>query len=306
MNGALIIRTVSLALGLCLLFVFAANAGSARKASSSMTPAQAKAAQLSTAKRLGIPLKTSNRWSMEFVLIPAGVFQMGSGESTAEVTRKCGCKPKYLPFEYPQHQVHISKLFYLQTTEVTHGQWKAVMGSNTGGFKGDDRLPVESVSWHDAQEFIRRLNRQEGGRKYRLPTEAEWEYACRAGTATPFSFGETISTDQANYDGDDIYGPGRKGLNRKQATMAGSLKPNNWGLYDMHGNVMEWCADWYSEGYYGSSPTQDPQGPSSGVRRVLRSGAYYYSPRLVRSAVRFKGDPAKRDVGIGFRVVRDN
>jgi formylglycine-generating enzyme required for sulfatase activity len=234
----------------------------------------------------------TNSIGMKLVYIPAGSFMMGSPSN--EKDRESD--------EGPQHHVQISKGFYMGAYEVTQAQWQAVMGSNPSNFKGNN-LPVEKVSWNDAVEFCEKLSHQEG-KTYRLPTEAEWEYACRAGTTTPFYFGQTISTDQANYDGNYTYGSGRKGIYRQKTTAVGSFAPNAFGLYDMHGNVWEWCSDWYGENYYSSSPGVDPQGPASGSYRVLRGGSWGYSPGHCRSASRGRHTPDLRggDVG-GFRIV---
>jgi formylglycine-generating enzyme required for sulfatase activity len=170
-------------------------------------------------------------------------------------------------------------------------------GSNPSRFKGDDRLPVETLSWDDCQAFLRRA-----GEGYRLPTEAEWEYACRAGTETPFSFGETISTDQANYNGNYTYGPGSKGVYREETVPVGSFPANAWGFHDMHGNVWEWCQDRYGE--YPSGSVTDPTGPGSGSHRVLRGGSWLDLPRLCRSANRSRGVPGSQGYNVGFRAAR--
>jgi formylglycine-generating enzyme required for sulfatase activity len=203
--------------------------------------------------------------------------------------------------------VIISRPFYLQTTEVTQAQYQALLGTNPSDYK-NYVCPVE-VSWHDAQKFIKRLNAREckkGINKYRLPTEAEWEYACRAGTTTAFHFGNRISADQANYDGCKYpYGGGLSGNCLSRPTPVGSYPPNQWGLYDMHGNLMEWCSDWFSASYYKNSPRRDPQGPAEGVKRVLRGGSYTHWALEVRSASRGGGRPWKGNLLTGFRVVRD-
>ncbi len=251
--------------------------------------------QVAAARKIGTPVFLTNSIGMKFVLIPAGSFLMGS-------------PPTELEREYhegPRHRVVISRAFYLQSTEVTQAQYRKIMGKNPSRFKGCDQCPVERILYDDALEFIRRLNAREKTQKYRLPTEAEWEYACRAGTTTPFWFGATIATDQANYNGHVVYGPGRKGVWRKKTTPVGSFPPNGWGLYDMHGNVWEWCQDWWGEHYYAHSPTRDPQGPSSGEYRVLRGGDWNSVPEALRSAQR---NPVPPDIpwgGNGFRVVRD-
>jgi formylglycine-generating enzyme required for sulfatase activity len=198
-----------------------------------------------------VPDKFTNSIGMKFVLIPAGEFTMGSPEN--EQGRDSN---------EPQHKVKITKPFYMQTTEVTQAQWKAVMGNNPSYFKGND-LPVETVSWDDAQEFIKKLSAKEGV-KYRLPTEAEWEYACRAGSTTKFYFGE----DESKLDEYAWYHNNSDGKTHP----VGQKKPNAWGLYDMHGNVWEWCQDWYGADYYKNSPAEDPQGPASAESRVLRGG----------------------------------
>jgi formylglycine-generating enzyme required for sulfatase activity len=169
-------------------------------------------------------------------------------------------------------------------------------------------LPVEQVSWEDAVEFCARLS-QKTGKTYRLPTEAEWEYAARAGTTTPFAFGETITPEIANYDGNYPYGSASKGEYRKKTVEVGSLGvANAFGLYDMHGNVWEWCADWYSSSYYEECRKQgvvsDPQGPSSGSPRVIRGGGWIINAVYCRSAYRNGNAPGARYDNVGFRLVR--
>ena len=232
----------------------------------------------------------TNTLGMTFVKINAGTFWMGSPSDEAD-----------LDSDETRHQVTLTKGYYLQTTEVTQGQWKAVMGDNPSYFSscGDD-CPVERVSWNDVQDFISALNTMEGTTKYRLPTEAEWEYACRAGTTTPFSFGNCLSTSQANYDGNYPYTGCSSGTYRETPIAVGILGTNAWGLYDMHGNVWEWCSDWY--GSYSSSAVTDPTGPSSGANRVLRGGSWSYGAMGCRSAIRRDYDPDYRDWQFGFRL----
>jgi formylglycine-generating enzyme required for sulfatase activity len=237
------------------------------------------------------PREFTNSIGMKLVLIPAGEFMMGSPETEKDRS----------PYESPQHKIKITKPFYMGTTEVTQAQWKALMGNNPSGFHGDD-LPVENVTWNDCQEFLEKLSAKEW-KTYRLPSEAEWEYGCRAGTTTPFNTGEAISTDQANYDGNYTYGNGEKGENRQKTTPAGSFKPNAWGVYDMHGNLWEWCQDWYEEDYYKSSPSVDPTGPAQGADRVLRGGGWISSPMGCRSAYRERRVQNYHHRFIGFRVV---
>ena len=175
------------------------------------------------------------------------------------------------------------------------------MGKNPSHFKGA-KNPVEMVSWNDAMEFCRNLT-AETAMDVRLPTEAEWEYACRAGTTTPFNTGSTISTDSANYNGNYTYRNGRKGVYRQKTMPVGSFAPNAWGLYDMHGNVYERCEDWYGVYHYERSPAADPKGPTSAGRRVLRGGSWSNNPEDCRSANRDPGNPASAGSSNGFRVV---
>jgi formylglycine-generating enzyme required for sulfatase activity len=231
------------------------------------------------------PKTFTNSVGMEFVLIPAGEFMMGSLASE-----------KGHDSDETQHKVKITKPFYLQTTEVTQAQWKAVMG-NLSRFKGDN-LPVEKVSWDDAQEFTRKLSAKDGVR-YRLPTEAEWEYACRAGSTGMFCFGD----DDGKLDQYAWYGYDKCG---KKTHPVGQKKPNAWGLYDMHGNVWEWCEDWYDKDYYGKSLASDPQGPSRGEYRVLRGGSWLDNAGYCRSANRGWDWPTDRDHNTGVRVSRSS
>ena len=182
---------------------------------------------------------------------------------------------------------------------VTQEQWQAIIGNNPSRFKGEKNLPVDTVSWDDCQEFIKKL-RAKDMKPYRLPTEAEWEYACRAGTITPFCFGETISTDQANYCGEGVYGKGKKGKFRRKTTPVGSFAANAFGLYDMHGNVWQWCQDWLGD--YPQNEVADPQGPEAGQYRVWRGGSWIVDPEDCRSALRNGNEPGNRSHVIGFRL----
>ena len=236
----------------------------------------------------------NNSIGMEFVLIPAGTFTMGSPPD----------EPQREPDER-QYRVTVSKPFYFQTTEVTQAQWKKVMNGKPSHFKDcGDECPVEMVSWYDAREFIQKLNQMEGINKYRLPTEAEWEYASRAGTSTPFFTGNCVSTDQANYNGKKPMPNCPTGEFRKRTLRVASFPPNSWGLYDMHGNVWEWCQDWYSR-KYPQVHVIDPKGPFRGALAVLRGGSWFSGARLVRSAYRRWEIPDYRTDAIGFRVARD-
>jgi formylglycine-generating enzyme required for sulfatase activity len=226
----------------------------------------------------------TNSVGMTLRLIPAGTFQMGSPE--VEKGRFDNER---------QHQVFLSRPFYLQTTPVTQGQWLAVMGNNPARFKkGGPECPVEGVSWNDAKEFISRLNEMEKTDTYRLPTEAEWEYACRAGTTTRFGCGD----EEAKLQDYVWYGENSGGKTHP----VGQKEPNTWGLHDMHGNVWEWCQDWYGE--YPPRPVIDPPGPETGEYRMLRGGSWYDLAWFLRSAVRSFRYPDFRSGGIGFRVAR--
>jgi formylglycine-generating enzyme required for sulfatase activity len=222
----------------------------------------------------------TNSIGMGFVRIPAGEFMMG-----CEGNNNCGFDDE------PQHRVKISQPFYLGKYEVTQGEWEAVMGNNPSRFKGRGN-PVENVSWNDVQMFIQRLSAKEG-KKYRLPTEAEWEYAARAGTTSQYSFG-----DDAGRAGQYAW----YGKDSGSTHPVGQKQPNPWGLYDMHGNVWEWVQDWYDSSYYAQSPANDPGGPSGGDKRVLRGGGWFYSAGFLQSALRFYGTPDGRDEGSGFRL----
>jgi formylglycine-generating enzyme required for sulfatase activity len=222
--------------------------------------------------------------------IEPGMFPMGSPDD----------EPERSDGEGPRHAVTITKGFWLADTACTQALWRAVMGDNPSWFKGDER-PVEQVSWNDVEGFLRRLEGLLPGALADLPTEAEWEYACRAGTTTPFSFGATITTDQVNYDGNFPYAGGAKGAYRKETVPVKSLPPNPWGLYAMHGNVWEWCADGVRT--YDDAPQVDPRGPEGEeAPRVRRGGSWGDYARWVRSAVRFAAPPGDASVYLGFRL----
>ncbi|MFP4058141.1 MAG: formylglycine-generating enzyme family protein [Candidatus Brocadiia bacterium] len=256
---------------------------------------EARRRQRETARALGVEVEREVELApgveMTLVLIPPGEFMMGSPEDE-ELRRD----------EEHQHRVRITKPFWMGKYEVTQEQWETVMGANPSRFNGD-RNPVESVCWIHVQDFLAKANARLRSAPLALPTEAQWEYACRAGTATPFHFGDTLSTDQANYDGEYPYGDGRKGVYRERTMPVGSFPPNAWGLHNMHGNVCEWCADWYEEHYYERSPTEDPPGPSDGLGRLLRGGSWYSDPWLCRSSDRASNVSAYAADGYGFRVV---
>lgn len=231
-----------------------------------------------------IMLKTFH--NIPFIKIAAGCFEMG-GDRDAKETPSV---------ELPKHKVCITKDFYLGETEVTQTQWAAVMGTNPSKFNVGVH-PVERVTWDDTQAFIKRLNERAGGIVYRLPTEAEWEYAARAGSNSQYSFGNSDSAlPQYAWYGNEGYG-GRTSPVRYK-------KPNAWGLYDMHGNVWEWVQDWYGDTYYANSPERDPQGPETGKYRVFRGGSWVAKSANLRSSIRFSGPPDSRSRDIGFRLVR--
>lgn len=232
-----------------------------------------------------------NNIAMRMRWIPPGEFWMGS---PAEEEGRFNS-------EGPLHKVTISGGFWLGETPCTQALWEAVTGKNPSRFKGSDRS-VERVSWDDCQDFLKRINKGFGEALFRLPTEAEWEYACRAGTTTPFCFGETITTDQANFDGNYPYANGEKGIYKKETLSVKALPRNGWGVYQMHGNVWEWCQDWLGD--YPQDPVADPKGPDEGARRVLRGGSWISYAWDVRSAYRLASVPETRNVYVGFRLAR--
>ena len=293
-----------------------------------------------------MPKLITNSIGMKLVLIPSGEFQMGSHESGEEVARLAkqygydSAKAEDYADEHPQHRVQLSRPFYLGIHEVTVGQFRAFVKatdykteaesdgkggwvrnwSEAGkweqkpeyvwhqpGFTQGDDLPVVQVSWNDAVAFCKWLSGKEGV-EYRLPTEAEWEYACRSGTSGRYSIGEDPEglLSIANVaDTGAGWAAGVHGSDGYEYTApVGHYRPNAFGLYDMHGNVYEWCSDWYSAEYYASSTVLDPKGPSSGESRVCRGGSWGSGPNYVRSADRDRSAPDSRLCGIGFRVAR--
>ena len=256
---------------------------------------------------------------LELVLIPAGEFLMGQlgDEASYDKSR-----------EMPQHNIKVEKPFLLAQTPVTQKQWRVVAGwpsvamdlaPDPYRFKGDD-LPVEQVNWYEAIEFCARLH-QHFKMDFRLPTEAQWEYACRAGTTTPFHFGETISTDLANYNDNYTYGAGVEGEDQEQTTPVRQFSPNSWGLYDMHGNVWEWCLDPWHESYsnksvkneliwdeekedeqYEFTKEKTKEYMNDKRQRVRRGGSWNDNPRYCRSAFRDRNNPDNQGSYVGFRV----
>ena len=231
--------------------------------------------------------------------IPGGTFRMGVAGGG-----------------YFEHTVTLDG-FKMSATEITQGQYKSVMGENPSDFIGNN-LPVETVSWYDAVKFCNRLSDKAGLERcysestfecdfsrsgFRLPTEAEWEYACRAGTETMFYTGNNISSDDTTSTDLDRAG-WYYGNSNKQTHPAGQKEPNAFGLYDMHGNVWEWCNDWYNRGYYTNSPIKNPCGPSPSSARVLRGGSWFYNASYCHSAFRNRTPPSNTSYNLGFRVVR--
>jgi formylglycine-generating enzyme required for sulfatase activity len=203
--------------------------------------------------------------------------------------------------EGPQHQVTVPS-FFMGKYPLTQAQYQAIMGNNPSYFKGNNR-PVEAVSWDDAVRFCQKLS-QRTGKNYRLPSEAEWEYACRAGTKTPFSFGDNITTDLVNYDGTYPYKSAPKGKYREQTTDVGTFPPNAFGLYDMHGNVWEWCEDDWHENYIDAPTDGSAWNSQSGSNtKLLRGGSWHNFARFCRSAIRARYSRDYRYYNFGFRVV---
>jgi formylglycine-generating enzyme required for sulfatase activity len=261
---------------------------------------------------------------MKMLPIPRGKFLMGSTDQERKGHEG------YLKVEGPRHQVELTRDFYLGAHEVTQKQYQDVMGKNPSHFsktgaganlvQGIDTsdFPVEKVSWHDAQEFITKLNARAAEKQfavtYRLPTEAEWERACRAGSDEPFNVdgkpSKSLSSTQANFNGDVPFGGAAKGPSLNRTSKVGSYRPNAWGLCDMHGNVFEWCDDWFDEKAYAADGRRDPTGPAKGRWRVVRGGSLVVRGVFCRAAFRgrfsagdvFTTEPDRRREHLGFRV----
>ncbi len=271
---------------------------------------QARKRQADTAAALGSPvcleIALGDRTKLKLVMIPAGTFNMGSPRDE-----------KYRNEDETCHRVAITKPFYMGIYPVTQEQWEQVMGKNLSQFRGANR-PVENVTYDEAVVFCYKAS-QRTGRKITLPTEAQWEFACRAYTATPYYTGLFLSWQQADFDGTQEIGqrtqfteqhkigqPQYKkhvGLDRQCTTFVGQFKPNAFGLYDMHGNVYQWCLDWYDEGYYILATEKDPTGPPEGKLRVCRGGSWATPPWDCASARRHKWEPDSRTGQFGLRVV---
>jgi formylglycine-generating enzyme required for sulfatase activity len=229
---------------------------------------------------------------MVFIHVPAGSFDMGTPPS--EVGREA---------QERLHRVHLTRSFYLGRTEVTQAQWIAVMGSNPSAFAdcGGD-CPLENANLHAVEEFIGRLSKLSGV-QYRLPTEAEWEYACRAGTRTPFSTGKNLTTDQSNYAGDFPYPGYPPGIDRGQPTPVGTFAPNPWDFHDLHGNVWEWVRDEHCS--YPEGPATDPKAKCGTELRVIRGGSWAFNADSARCGLRYTHRPQDKGHSLGFRVAAD-
>ncbi|KPA19311.1 serine/threonine protein kinase [Candidatus Magnetomorum sp. HK-1] len=265
---------------------------------------------------------------MEFVWVPKGCFMMGQTESEKkELIKEIGQKDydSYYKDELPQHEVCVDG-FWMGKYEVTVEEYMIFAKNNTQHmpewlepgsdynieegtndyykkFVNEKKYPVVGVSWNNAKEMSKWLSSQNKKRKIMLPTEAEWEYACRAGTKTPFYFGETITVDLANYNGNCPYGNAPKGIYRQKTTVVGSFPPNKFGLFDMHGNVREWCEDVYKSNAYEKHTKQNPVVTDGGSNRVLRGGGWLSYARNLRSAIRDRNTPGYRNNNIGFRLL---
>lgn len=245
-----------------------------------------------------------NAFGMNFTYIKPGQFLMGAGNAEVADARLFPGRTELVKDETPQHTVNIRNGFWLGTTEVTNEQWELVMGTSPSVSKssGCPKCPVENVSWNDAKAFIRKLNEKNDMFVYRLPTEAEWEYAARAGTTTIFSVGDTLDASQANFDGENPYGEAVKSMGKGKPVMVGSYNPNKFGLFDMMGNVAEWCEDVYTEDFPGLPADGSANTKGNPARRVFRGGSWWKAGFNCRSAGRDPQDADYRYSTMGFRV----
>lgn len=263
---------------------------------SSSEPESGETAAPATAASLKTGTVVTNSIGMKLGVVPPGEFRMGS-PVTEE--KRSG--------DEVQHRVQLSKPIFMGIHEVTQAEFQRVMETNPSGITDSDNLPVQNVSWEQAVAFCRKLSdlpeEKTAGRTYRLPTEAEWEYACRSGSTTATSFGDAITSAQGNFDGNYPYGTSTTGSFIGKPQAVGSYEPNAWGLFDMHGNVWEWCNDWYAADYYRDSTEQDPQGPETGISHVIRGGSWYNFGYVLRSSYRSEFTPPLEANIYGFRVV---
>ena len=250
--------------------------------------------QVYSASISGKPFKSKT--GIEFAWIPSGSFVMGCSIDELEIDS----------LDADHRRVTISKGFWMGKYEVTQGQWQVVMGNNPSKYYINSDSPVTHVNFNHCQTFISKLNSGVSGGKFHLPTEAQWEYSCRAGTKTPFHFGSNITTSQANYNGNYPYYGASEGTYRRKFIAVGTFLPNGFGLYDMHGNVYEWCSDWYKIGYrigyHKGFPDVDPQGPNSGHGRIVRGGSWNSSATDCCSACRNTDPPDKCGKDLGLRL----
>jgi len=245
-----------------------------------------------------VPLRTvaDTVTGMTLIELPAGRYTMGSAAS--EIGRSA---------DETLHDVEITRPFFLGRYEVTQQEWRTAMGASPSHFATcGPRCPVENVTFADVQQFLAKLNaKPAASMRYRLPTEAEWEYACRAGTTGPYSTGENITAEQANYNGRFPYASLQAGEFRQRPTTVGSFPSNRWGLSDMHGNVWEWTADWYGAYAADGAANIDPHGPDSGDTRVIRGGSWYFDANSARCGLRYTHAPQDRGFSLGFRLAAD-
>ncbi|HJT79202.1 MAG TPA: formylglycine-generating enzyme family protein, partial [Gemmataceae bacterium] len=278
-----------------------------------VSAAEVKRTQAEWAKYLGRPVEErveiADGVTITFVLVPPGKFRMGSPSEEQDYVTKTlydGKRPDWLDGER-QHEVTLTEPFDLATTELTQAQYQALTGNNPSHFKGADK-PVETVNWEEARDYAARLTEERSDKhQYRLPTEAEWEYACRGGRSSsqPFGIGDgtSLSSDQANFCGKYPYGSAGKGPFLEATCRVGSYPANALGLFDMHGNVLEWCADW--RGPYPQGAVTNPTGPVEGSRRVIRGGCWIsVGAEDCRAAVRYGDQPGYRGSILGFRLAR--
>jgi formylglycine-generating enzyme required for sulfatase activity len=244
---------------------------------------------------------------MKFVWIEEGCFQMGQlPTETRYLKRDIGEDDyeKYYEDELPRHKVCVDG-FWMGVHEVNQREWKKIMGFNPAHFNENEENPVDKVSWEDAKSFAEILNKKNNTSEFRLPTEAEWEYGARGGTVeTMYHTGDTITPEQATFNGTIPFALNLRQDYRKSPTPVGSFPPNEFGLHDMHGNVWEWCNDWYNINYYKNSPGKNPPGPKEGEMRVLRGGSWFRYAGQIRAATRYKNRPVGQFADTGFRLVK--
>lgn len=257
------------------------------------------------------PVKQRETWQdpvtgMKFVKIEGGCFQMGQNPTEQRYLKRDSANEnfeKYFADELPQHKVCVEE-FWMGSHEVTQGEWQKVMEFNPAVFQDGENYPVEMVSWDDAQNFLTKFNLLNNTSQFRLPSEAEWEYAARAGTTSIYNTGDAIKSTEANFNGTFPFGLNLRDEYRKSTMPVGSFPANAFGLYDMHGNVWEWCNDWYNPDYYKQEIIQNPPGPEASQMKVLRGGSWFRYSAHIRSATRYKNKQSGQYADTGFRVVK--